>query len=203
LNTLATIDSAVRCIHCGYNLLGLSVMGHCPECGAATSSTLPACPRCSKPGDALALTPTDRQGVWNCGFCKGIGFDVGQLRFSLASQQLPMTHLHRGPIDLTAQLPIQCTRCLKPAAQISIDGSVIFDRCLSCGMIWIDDGELPAVVGYVARLTGSGVLPANLEALLHDPEELKKQVVKFRQNRRVAASVVELLVYVIAGLFGA
>jgi Zn-finger nucleic acid-binding protein len=154
--------------------------GVCPECGTRIALTVPPCPRCAmtdKETFSLVRLPADRIGSWQCARCTGVGFERDRLR-AVASRITPLAAnaKHAAIFDLVAQSPVACTRCRGAMSSIVIDKRTVIDRCTSCGLIWLDPGELGALAAYLKRHLGGARPPRQIEEMLGDPSRIVQAV---------------------------
>jgi Zn-finger nucleic acid-binding protein len=205
VNNQGVIGLSVRCVKCGYDLRGLSIAGKCPECGSLITRTIPKCPRCFQQGKgsvALRGEPTTMSGVWSCSACAGLGLDAGELRRMLGpGRGIPPVQEPRLA-EVEAGRPVVCGHCDHPATAIRIGETVTIDRCQACGFVWLDAGELPAVVEFVHRLARGWSLPEDVEALLTSPGELAKRIALQPRTGAAGLAIAEIIGAILAGLFG-
>ncbi len=173
MNDRSVIQASFPCSTCGYDLRGLSVAGKCPECGTDVVKTNPECPRCGMFRIALECS-RETPGVWRCVECTGIAFERGALRKSLTDASGSSSGMTGGPVELVAQTSVSCGRCRVAMTSIMVGGTLMIDRCGTCGLTWLDAGEFSAVAAYVKGITGNRQIPTNLERVLHDPVALRK-----------------------------
>jgi Zn-finger nucleic acid-binding protein len=108
------------------------------------------CPRCNGPltaGEAYGRT------IPTCAQCGGRWLDPSDLRAILDEAPLPAASpAPRAPIDLTAAEGLSCPICATSMEPFNYagDSGVILDRCHNCGGLWLDPGELEAVLTAVA-----------------------------------------------------
>ena len=114
-----------------------------------------------------------------CQGCQGCWFDGRSLQRVLDGEQVEGSPLEvsleaedRG-LDLAA--PVHCPRCAGPMRRFEYggDSEVILDACAEHG-VWLDDGELGALLDYVAvrdyelsDLPGDAALPRIPPAFWH------------------------------------
>ena len=166
---MAEVPSSVGCVHCDYDLKGVSVMGPCPECGRPVRSSVPCCPRCRRGGDVRALARHDEPPSWLCGACGGIGYFRGELREALdrkiTTSALATPEAFVTDIALDGQV-LGCGGCENACDKLWIDKSFTVDRCNGCGFIWLDRDEFGPLRMYIARLRLGGGTPPDIELIL-------------------------------------
>lgn len=179
MGDLAEIAGRTLCVSCGYDLRGLSVAGKCPECGTEASRSVPQCPRCGESGESVIALACEQEhpGVWTCGRCGGIGLEPGKLRRTLHEWQPPGGRAVLQPPDLSGQTVVKCGRCRTTADSFMVAGTIMVDRCGSCGFLWLDANEFESVATYLKNMAGSRPLPSNVDAMLHDPAAIRQQIV--------------------------
>lgn len=86
---------------------------------------------------------------------------------------------------------------------VLIDESIMIDRCVSCGFIWLDADEFPAVAAYVLRMTGKGTVPLDVEELLRTPGQLEARlsVGKNLSAHPTTAAVIDIVVGILSSIF--
>lgn len=166
-----------RCRECRYDLKGLPITGPCPECGTPISKTVPHCPRCrATHGSWRALRPNRMMDVpsLTCDHCEGLGLDRGALRRVVRANQTERVIGAPGTVDLALTMGVDCGRCQHRMQGIAAGPQALIDRCTHCGLLWIDQGELPAIVDAIRRHMRGHTPPSNLDELLHDHEALQR-----------------------------
>lgn len=206
----AEIRQTTPCGACKYDLKGLPVDGVCPECGAKVVQTVPWCPRCrttDRVTSALARVTLHETELWLCGRCGGMGFERDSLRRAVANIP-PERRLHPGRTvhDAAQQSPAACPRCETRMWPIVIDPATLIDRCLTCGLVWLDEKELPRVAAYVKELMGHRRMPPNLDELLGNREALQRAAAAPSMGRQAAEIlgepfVLAVLLELLGGLF--
>jgi len=125
-----------------------------------------SCPRCGGVLSSVHYPHTDVT-VDVCDACEGVWLDNGEFpRIRAWHQSLEQqdfaeldTHESRSEEFLRSFLAdmdtatMLCPRCQKPALEeLDLDYSgVVLDRCLQCGGVWFDGGELEQVLKEAAR----------------------------------------------------
>lgn len=108
------------------------------------------CPKC-----AGSLHGVDsREGVTLdfCDGCKGLWFEAGEVAsyFELTSD-VPDLDTARATQTSSAWSCPKCSTALV-SFRYGAPGDLVVDRCLSCGGIWLDRGEVPALERLSAHL---------------------------------------------------
>lgn len=201
------VPGSVRCVACGYDLVGLGLEGRCPECGKGVQASVRACPRC--PGSVLGRVESMRGRCMGCDACGGLGFERGDLRRTVEPMSREIRRaIVRGPVELTHQHAAACRRCGVPMAPARVASDILIDRCLGCGFVWVDAGELGHVVEFAARLVrSSGAIPREFEELMHDPESLRRAAAGSARGAGRGAgdhplTLLELVCVVVGSLLG-
>jgi Zn-finger nucleic acid-binding protein len=119
-----------------------------PAC--SLSSRMLLCPKC-----ALPMTVWDTVGVEidHCHTCKGLWFDPGELEVYLARSQAQLDESQLEPVGETR---LSCPHC--PAIRLGrahVD-TVPLDICPRCRGIFVDLGEMHALLGAVSRSDYAG-----------------------------------------------
>lgn len=104
------------------------------------------CPACGKPMIVLEL---DRVEVDHCISCGGIWLDGGELELLLgdvAERDVFLSDFQRD--QDCSEKPRKCPICSKRMEKIRIEGEqrVCIDRCRHNDGIWLDRGELEAIL---------------------------------------------------------
>lgn len=129
-------------------------MSICPGCGAELNKTnfggamIDACPNCA--------------GLW---------FDDGELSLILQGEPEAMmqmdAHFQPGAATIDGERALKCPRCETKLAPYPFAGQsdISLDRCESCNGVWIDNGELNKMAGYLreAKSDNSPIGPAPKE----------------------------------------
>ena len=97
-----------------------------------------------------------------CPTCAGIWFDTGELGRLVKHQDHVVESVedqHRppelaNPPVLTQKLCPVCTEGMMEY-RFQYTSDVVLDTCESCGGIWVEDGELKAIVDYRSREAGT------------------------------------------------
>ncbi|MCK6556130.1 zf-TFIIB domain-containing protein [Candidatus Binatia bacterium] len=106
------------------------------------------CPKCKT--STLSATTVKETQVDQCRTCKGLWFDERELSALLAADAPALRPLARGNDagDLTARrgdCPRDGTAMLRVFS--AMNRNVVVDTCPACRGIWLDGGELAALVG--------------------------------------------------------
>jgi len=109
-----------------------------------------------------------------CRHCQGMGLNRGALRQVVKANESERLIDKPGTIDLNLSLGVDCGRCQHRMQGVSAGTQALIDRCTHCGFIWIDKGELPAIVDTVRRHMRGHTPPDNLDELLHNPEAMRR-----------------------------
>lgn len=110
-----------------------------------------------------------------CRHCQGMGLNRGALRQVVKANESERLIDKPGTIDLNLSLGVDCGRCQHRMQGVSAGKQALIDRCTHCGFLWIDQGELPAIVDAIRRHMRGHTPPSNLDELLHDPEALRRE----------------------------
>jgi Zn-finger nucleic acid-binding protein len=113
------------------------------------------CPRCS---EALAQVELKGVGVQSCPKCTGTLLTQPRLATVLEAMSYELLKSFNPDAKLEA-LPdrgagLDCPRCERPMTNDDYCGAhlVYFDRCESCGLLWIDADELGTMTLMWARM---------------------------------------------------
>jgi Zn-finger nucleic acid-binding protein len=169
------IRAPAACVTCGYNLLGLPILGNCPECGTAAARTVPPCPRCRTVGIARPLLSgtTEKHRLWRCEGCFGLGFEKGRFAKEVrASTAAPALKPPAQDLAMNPHAPVECGACAISMTSACADSQIMIDRCDTCGFLWLDAGEFEAVTAYIARLGGTQGFTERGEQVLADRRAL-------------------------------
>lgn len=102
------------------------------------------CPKCATP--TLSALSTGRSGtrIDRCSSCAGTFLDFGELAPAVDD---PAAAFDSGPAPAGADgLPASCPRCKTGMRAIAVpDETFHVDRCMRCGAIFLDRGELGAL----------------------------------------------------------
>lgn len=109
------------------------------------------CPRCSEP---MRQQHNQRAVIDHCDRCDGSFFDEGEMLALLGRSADPEIWARSNRSRTPSASDISCPRCnnrmqLHPLGHADID--VDIDLCAACGGIWLDGGELDAVMKIGAR----------------------------------------------------
>jgi Zn-finger nucleic acid-binding protein len=106
------------------------------------------CPKC---GDALHEVDSSERVVLDfCSGCKGLFFDAGEVAayFELSRDLPDLDKAEKHSTDLTCP---KCSGQFEEMRYSALDALVI-DRCVGCGGIWLDRGEVPRLEALSAKL---------------------------------------------------
>lgn len=114
------------------------------------------CPVCNTRMTQYHLTDMDLD---LCPSCDGAWFDEGELS-SVLEQLLENDAITRQLKPGLAEgetrqheRQLTCPRCgmLTDCTQFSFDSRIYIDRCIKCSGVWVDKGELLAILKYVSE----------------------------------------------------
>ncbi|MBX3226987.1 MAG: zf-TFIIB domain-containing protein [Labilithrix sp.] len=115
--------------------------------------------RCPRDKRAMGETTMGEAAIDVCGACEGAFFDSGKLfaAAGIAADPSSWDHPETGGAVKESASPIRCPRCedvVMQAQDVAFDGhDVEIDRCGGSGGVWLDKGELDAIVaiGHAMR----------------------------------------------------
>jgi Zn-finger nucleic acid-binding protein len=109
------------------------------------SSRLLLCPKCALP---MAVWNTGDLGIDHCHTCKGLWFDAGELESFLARWEARFDPSELEPVGETLLSCPHCPGMRLGRAQVD---TVPLDVCPRCRGIYVDLGEVHALLGAVRR----------------------------------------------------
>jgi Zn-finger nucleic acid-binding protein len=112
------------------------------------------CPRCIK---RMHKQKSSRAVIDHCDECDGNFFDEGEMLALLGKSADPEVWARSNRKRTPSASDITCPRCharmhLHPLGQDDVE--VDIDFCIACGGIWLDGGEVEAVMKLGARELG-------------------------------------------------
>jgi len=135
------------------------------------------CAKCEGEMNAVEINGVE---LYICGSCEGIWFDYEKLckiiqipEEKLKNSQIAQS-LEKNHEDVREFYAI-CPKCKKPM-EVQVycyDSGVEIDRCAVCGGIWLDDGEIRAIIDYCKK--NKGPLP---------PEKVLDMKIKLAEVKR-------------------
>lgn len=157
------------------------------------------CPACSS-----LLTKDFEIGIELdvCPACGGIWFDDGELRTLMEQGEQAVQHVekeavpHREQVAKTSER--QCPACRIPLDTYcyNYSSTVKLDSCRKCGGIWVDNGELDAILACQASNAANADLErSKAEALGAMQESLDK-------TRARARTVLEVSKFLMRNVYG-
>jgi len=114
---------------------------------STASSPSLMCPKC-----VLPMTEWESRGLVlnHCHTCKGLWFDAGELQEYLARSQARFDESQLDPVGNTT---FSCPRCPGVRLARARFDTVALDVCPRCRGIFLDLGEVHALLGAVCRST--------------------------------------------------
>ena len=135
------------------------------------------CPACNTDTLAPVIDPATELEVDSCRQCEGIWFDAHELARFLESASLKKTfhwdeRQRKGEASFTINTTARrCPRCAENMEE-RLFGGVTLDRCVGCGGLWFDGGELQVVVTrYRSGAQGDREIAHELHEGLGAPDE--------------------------------
>ena len=103
------------------------------------------CPKCLLP---MAVWESKGLVLNHCHTCKGLWFDAGELEEYLARSQ---AHFQESQLAAIGDTSFYCPRCRSARLGRAYVDSVPLDLCPQCRGIFLDLGEVHALLGAVSR----------------------------------------------------
>jgi len=120
--------------------------------------------KCPRDGTSLITEPVAGNAVIDrCPSCSGVWLDQRELELLQQQSDVPAARLDDidligGAYELARQRArpeIACPRCSEPLAALEYAycSQILIDRCIKCGGVWLDQGELEALERFFKRET--------------------------------------------------
>lgn len=157
------------------------------------------CPAC-----ASQMTRAFEMGIEldECSSCGGIWFDEGELKVLMDQGEAAIKQVEKEAVPRhetsTRVSDRSCPRCAihLDTYRYDYESTVELDICRKCGGIWVDDGELDAIVAYNEACQATKDLETRkAEALGAMTESLDK-------TKRRARRVLETSKFLMTNVFG-
>jgi hypothetical protein len=124
------------------------------------------CPVCSEPMITLELEEVE---IDYCQGCEGIWLDAGELEMLLGgSRQAENFVKSFNKAKNLTEKQRRCPICLKKMEKV-LAGDVLIDRCKKGDGLWLDGGELEAIL-ETAELDGTGKIKKTLAEMFGKEE---------------------------------
>jgi Zn-finger nucleic acid-binding protein len=154
-----------QCRHCGtfefprpLDADGIRIVGPAPDA--------PACPVCHTPMKAAVLD--EHHPIHLCGQCRGVLLPRATFATVINARRAWATGPPAEPVPLDRRALERALSCPSCGGRLDTyphygPGNVVIDSCTRCDVIWLDFGEMQALVDAPGRDRGSRQLPRMAE----------------------------------------